>query len=271
MYYEGKQCLVTGASGFIGSKVADALKWHGAIVTRYSFDVRDRERLNEHISHKTDYVFHFGSPSSNVLFGRNLRYCVDVTVNGFLNVSELCAKTDTKLIYPSTGLLSYENLYNDYAMTKKMLEQIHFNSNLNALGLRIFAGYGPNEAHKRDFASPVFLFTRDIFHDKQPVVFGNGEQRRDFIYIDDLANDILILAEEYEYGISNIGSGMTYSFNEIIEMINEVTDKTIKPIYVGKPNDYYDAIECDTSVLHRYCEPGAISLEEGIERICLTL
>lgn len=266
MDYKNKHCLVTGSEGFIGSKIAESLEEQGAIVNRYALDVRDKEGLGDSINYNTDYIFHFGSPSSEILFKRNNKYCVDVTVNSFLILSEFCLENNAKLIYPSTGLLS-QNRYNEYARCKKTLEDIHFNSNMDALALRIYAGYGENEGHKRDFASPVFLFTKDIINDKHPILFGNGEQTRDFIFIDDMVKDILILAEECNEKSVEIGTGISYSFNEIVRIINRVIGKNIEPIYVEKPKEYYDGTNCDTAILYKYCKPAQVSLEEGVERI----
>lgn len=266
MDYKNKHCLVTGSTGFIGSKIVKMLEEEGAIVQKYVSDIRDKENFSKVINYTTDYVFHFGTPSSEILFKRNNRYCVDVTINSFLILLDLCLKNNVKLIYPSTGLLS-QNRYNEYARCKKILEDIHFNSIIDALALRIYAGYGDNEGHKRDYASPVFLFAKDMINDKRPILFGNGEQTRDFIFVDDMVKDILILAEECNEKSVEIGSGKSYSFNEIVKIINRITNKNIKPRYVEKPKEYYDNTNCDTTILYKYCPLAQISLEEGIRRI----
>jgi UDP-glucose 4-epimerase len=268
MDYRGKTCLVTGSDGFIGQKLAIALEAMGVVkVNKSTTDIRNISLLEEEFSHNIDYVFHFASPSSQMQFKKNVDYCVDTTINGFLNISRLCKKYNAKLIYPSTGLVS-QNRYNEYARCKKILEDIHLGMNLDALGLRIFASYGENENHKRDYASPIYLFARDLVYKKRPVIWGDGTQTRDFIHIDDLVRNILILAEDCNERIMEVGSGESHSFNEIIEVANDYLSQSISPVYIGKPAEYYDNTLCNVTKLLDYCPPINVSFKEGVQRIC---
>jgi hypothetical protein len=67
----------------------------------------------------------------------------------------------------------------------------YYSNNVKYVGLRVFAGYGPGEEHKRDYASPVTLFLNAIMNDRPPIVFGDGSRSRDFVYIDDIVNAFL--------------------------------------------------------------------------------
>lgn len=271
MNYIGKKCLITGVdNGFIGNPLKNALEKNGALVSVYNEDVRNIKQLENYFSPQLHYVFHFGSPSSQTTFKKNIRYCVDSTINGFLNISDLCFKYGVKLIYPSTGLLQQDR-YNEYARSKKILEDIHLNSKIDALGLRIFASYGSNENHKRDYASPIYLFCRDMVNNISPIIWGNGDQTRDFIYIDDLINSILYLTETANEPIIGIGSGISTSFNTIVNLINKTLNKNIAPIYIDKPINYYDNTLCDTSIMKKYNLSTSVSIEEGIQKICQTL
>lgn len=267
MDYRNKVCLVTGASGFIGSALATKLEHLGAIVLRFDGDVRSFDYWREYCGHELDYIFHFGSPSSQVLFKRNIEYCIEATIQGFMNAVKLAKLCNAKLIYPSTGLVAQDR-YNEYARCKKVLEDIHLNSGIYALGLRIYAGFGEGEAHKADYASPIYIFARDMMNCKRPVIWGDGKQKRDFIYIDDLTNYIVRMAEEHDEPIAEIGSGQAVSFNEVIKLINRNLEVKIKPKYIKKPANYYDETLCDTTKLfEKYGRPH-FSLEEGIQQ-CL--
>ena len=263
MDYSRKNCAVTGGAGFIGSKLSAQLKVAGANVIQLAGDVRDMAGLRAQFSHSIDYVFHFGSPSSQVLFGRNTPYCVDATISGFINLMTMCRRYGSKLIYPSTGLIAQGN-YNPYARCKKVLEDMHLNSDLDALGLRIYAAYGPGESHKRDYASVVHLFTRDILNGIRPTIFGDGLQTRDFIYIDDLVRNILILADRCDEKIVEVGSGNPISFNEVVSIIKQETGSSIDPKYIPKPMEYYDDTICDVKVQMRFCPQNETSLCDGI-------
>jgi len=98
----------------------------------------------------------------------------------------------------------------------------------------------------------------------RPVIWGDGTQTRDFIYIDDVIDNIMELVEKRATGIYEIGTGINTSFNEIIKTINKVLGTNIEPIYQDKPSDYIQ----DTPVKPVPCK---VSLEEGIKNIIQTL
>ncbi|MBU2051329.1 MAG: NAD-dependent epimerase/dehydratase family protein [Gammaproteobacteria bacterium] len=242
--------LLTGSTGFIGS----ALLWKlpGEVDT-WDGDIRALAS-----DKKYNYVYHFAAPSSQVLFERNPEYCIDTTINGFLSVLEYCRDAGAKLIYPSTGLIS-TGKHNEYSMCKYLTEKMAEKSGVETLGLRIYAGYGYGEEHKRDYKSVVSLFMDDILHDIPPVIWGTGKQTRDFIYIDDIVDSVVEMSDRLT-GIEEIGSGEPRSFNDIVKIINRVTKKNIEPVYVDKPDNYIEETRCERNLT-------TISLEEGIERM----
>lgn len=272
MNYRGKAVAVTGVRGFIGSALVKALEEAGAYVQIITGDIRDPESFSE-LSYEYDYLFHFAAPSSQVQFARDPKYCIETTIKGFINALEVCQKYGIKLIYPSTGLLS-QNKFNEYAMCKKLCEDMARGT--DALGLRIFATYGPGESHKRDYASVPYLFARDIVQGKQPIVFGDGSQSRDFIYIDDMINDILILAEECPDKIIDVGYGMSYSFNDLIDTINDILGIPkgmtggIKPIYQEAPNKYVQETHANITRLRQFSQHKT-NLHEGIKKLLESL
>lgn len=298
MNYKNKNCIVTGGSGFIGQAIIEALIAHGArvfVIDNFSFgaknksinhnatiitgDIREYKTFNKLPKLKYDYFFHFAAPSSIVLFNENAVDCFDITVNGFLNAIRFCLKNNIRLVYPSTGSLysgtmppQAENTelslmsLNSYAVGKLSLELIH-NSirELNAVGLRIFAGYGPQERHKGKFASVIYLFCKDILNGKQPIIFGDGSQKRDFVYIDDVVEAILVLAQKCKEPVVNIGSGRSISFNDIIRIINKITGKQVVPKYIKKPRQYLEETQADNKLLLKYYAIK-FTIEEGIRQ-----
>lgn len=268
MQYKGKRVAITGlGNGFIADALAGYLTAVNANVWDLSGDIRDPKTFDE-LNYEFDYLFHFAAPSSQILFKRKPQYCVDVTINGFMNAVEACRKNGIKLIYPSTGLLSSGDS-NEYARCKKICEDIAIGSKLDALGVRVFAGYGSTEGHKRDYASVPYNFVREMVKGKRPVVYGDGKQVRDFIHISDVVAALAILAEECNEPVIDIGSGKSVSFNEIIETTNEILfagdkDKYIKPVYVDKPGGYVDETHADITQLRAFYKPKT-SLFEGIK------
>lgn len=238
MNFKGKKVALSGHDGFIGGHLVRALQDAGAEVTIILGDIRDRATFRN-LNYKHDYYFHFSAPSSQVLFKRQPMYAAEVTLKGFINAAKICKENGIKLIYPSTGLLS-QNRMNEYALCKKLCEQIHIDEDLDAIGIRIFASYGPGEDHKRDYASVPFIFARDLVQGKKPVIFGDGKQKRDFIFIGDVIDGIMQYTETLENGIYDLGSGEGHSFNDLVALINDILGVNIRPEYVEKPGGYVD-------------------------------
>lgn len=276
MNYRGKKIAITGVKGFIGTALYDQLiryvedpNGNDRSVYILDGDIRNPETF-ERLDASFDYLFHFAAPSSQVQFQRMPNYCMETTVKGFMNAADACRKFGIRLVYPSTGLLSSDK-YNEYALCKKFCEQYASGGNLDSIGLRIFAAYGPGEGHKRDYASVPYLFAKDMVHAQRPVVFGDGSQVRDFIYIDDVINAILILAEECPDKIIDIGSGQQVSFNQLITQINgHLSIRSLEPIYVPSPAGYVGETMADISRMRDFLVPS-IDLYQGINYLVKNL
>lgn len=205
--------IITGRNGFIGSELAK----------------RDLP----------DGIYCFGSPSSNILFEEDVSLCMRETIDGFISMLDRCKRTGEYLVYPSSATVINKNT--SYARCKAILEELHLTYGIPALGLRIAAGYGPGEAHKGNYASVVYQWCQQMKKGERPVIFGDGTQTRDFIYIDDIVDNIEILANKHATGIVDIGTGINTSFNEVVAIINKILGTKIKPVYVPKPNQYVES------------------------------
>ena len=268
MNYKGKKIAVTGVNSFIGSAVVKRLQNLGAEVYSITGDTRDLSSFSL-IDYKFDYLFHFAAPSSQVLFKRKPAYCIETTLKGLMNAAETCRKHGIRLIYPSTGLLSSDR-YNEYAMCKKISEDYVKGLGIDALGVRIFATYGPGEGHKADYASVPYLFARDLVQGKTPVIYGDGTQSRDFVFIDDVVGAIVHLAEECHDPIIDVGSGVKTSFNELIEIIrlNIQLYSNSKPDveYIDRPAGYVDETKADPTALKNYYDLQ-VDIPLGVKRM----
>jgi UDP-glucose 4-epimerase len=168
------------------------------------------------------------------------------TLHGF-NIITLAKRTQAKLIYPSSG-----NVYgklnpphredmepepiNLYGVAKVQAENMVKHSGIDAVGLRIFTGYGYGEERKGNLASVVCLFLLDMMKGKPPVIWGDGKQERDCIFIDDIIKSVINAAKFEVPEIINVGSGVKVTYNRIIEAINEVLGTNIEPIFFLKNN-----------------------------------
>lgn len=262
MNYKGKKVALTGAKGFIGKELHTALVVAGADVVVIEGDIRDRHTFDR-LDYTYDYLFHFAAPSSQVQFKRMPSYCIQTTISGFMNAATAAKRHGIRLVYPSTGLLSMGEA-NEYARCKRLCEDYAAGKKMDAIGLRIFATYGPGEGHKADYASVPYLFARDMVKGKSPVLFGDGSQVRDFIYISDVVQAILHLAEECSDPVVDIGSGMSVSFNHVIAEINSCLDKEVKPAYQDRPAGYVQETSADPTRMAQYYKP-VVDFSMGID------
>lgn len=303
--YKGLNCIVTGGAGFIGQNLVRALIGLGAhvyVIDNFSYGAkRSNIHTNAHIfegdiaTYKSftslpdieyAYVFHFAGPSSIVHFTKTPEICINETVLGMQHAIDFCSKKSIKLIYPSSGSVYAgtrppqketsqinTNTLNIYAKTKLHLEQLQRENTARCtiLALRIFAGYGPSEKHKDDAASVIYSFCKMIHNKKQPILYGNGQQVRDFIYISDIVDAIITLAANCSEPVVNIGSRTSISFKELITIINSITGATIEPIYMQKPDHYLEKTLADTSRLKKYFNQPLISIEKGIRSVIQSL
>jgi len=280
------QALVTGSDGFIGSHLVKRLDELGLDLVcvdkapktdrSLKMDVASKEFLNYFRDQKFDYVFHLGSPCSILQFNENPRYCIVNTMMGFENALKLAEKTNAKLVYPSSG-----NVYgsqkllcreidapfpvNMYGYSKLICESIAQYSSVDTLGLRIFCGYGCGEEMKRCLGSVVYLFLKNMMNGKNPVIWGDGYQMRDFIYIDDIIEGIIGAINITGIKVLNLASGTSVTYNELVKVINRVLGTEIQPMYVEKPLGYVDKTFADISLMRSTLKLSLTSLEGGIK------
>ncbi len=237
------KCIVTGNKGFIGGALVRQLITRGHTVSSYPIP-------------DADVFFHFGSPSSNILFNHALDHAVDETISGFLNAVRFCKKNSIKLIYPSSATVYTKT--NNYSHIKAVLEEIHGAYGGDILGLRIFTGYGVGEAHKGEYASIAYQFCQQMKQGIQPVIYGDGNQTRDFVYIEDIVDEILMNLSTT--GLIDIGTGVSTSFNRVVELINGLLQTNIHPRYIEKPVNYIEETICLTPI------QNPIDIEIGLKK-----
>jgi len=106
--------------------------------------------------------------------------------------------------------------------------------------------------------------------DEAPVIFGDGTQTRDFTHVYD-ALDALILAmgKDFECEVFNVGTGVAHSFNRIIELLNRLLRKDVKPVYKPNPiKNYVYHTLADTKKAEKILGFKAkITLEEGLQAL----
>lgn len=135
------------------------------------------------------------------------------------------------------------------------------------VGLRYSNVYGPGEAHKGRLASMIYQLAAQMRAGKRPRIFKAGQQKRDFVYIDDAVQANLRALAARESGVFNAGAGRSWSFNEVVAELNRVLGIDLQPEYFDNPYGFtQDWTETDQSLARQVLsyEPQ-IDLRRGVE------
>jgi len=249
------KCLVTGGHGFIGSHIVNELLREGnlvRVIDDHSAPENERFYVNQDsenycldisrddcskVFEDIDHVFHLAARSRIQPTINSPGSCFEVNVIGTQRVLEWSRRHSIKkLIYSGTSsLYGHQNTLpfnpnmpadclNPYSMSKWMGEQICKLYNqlygTKSIILRYFNVFGPNEPIKGHYAPVIGLFKRQVKNGNPMTIVGDGEQRRDFTYIDDVVSaNILAAQSDINFGIYNVGTGKNYSINQIADMI----------------------------------------------------
>ena len=297
---EAKTALVTGGAGFIGSHLVDRLVSQGfRVVVIDNLSTGKLKNLNpaatfDHIDitnksvvevfqrEQPDLVFHLAAQASVSASTKDPIQDSDINVMGTLRLLEAARRCGIeKFIYSSTGGALYgEPQYtpcdenhpivplSPYALSKYVgelyLQLYHRLYLLNYTTLRYGNVYGPRQEPHGE-AGVVAIFTQAMLEGKQPQIFGDGNQERDFVYIDDVVEANLAAIERGDADAFNIGTGEKTSVNRIFESIQSIIKYRWGPEHgPARPGEVYQ-ISLDGSKAARELgwTPQA-TLEEGL-------
>jgi len=262
--------LVTGGAGFIGSNICRELISQGCfvrvidnlltgkksnlagIIDKIEFIEAD---MGDEIAARSamkdiDVVLHQAAlpsvPRSIDDPAATHRHCVDATftvllaardagVKRFVYASSSSAYGDTPTL-PKVETMPAQPL-SPYAVAKLVGEyycSVFYNVfGLETISLRYFNVFGPYQDPTSQYAAAIPAFVTAILKDQPPTVFGDGHQSRDFTYIDNVVEANLLAAQANHTAgeVVNIACGKAITVNEIIEVINDLVGRNIKPIY----------------------------------------
>ena len=269
--------LITGGEGFIGRNLARALRKRGDKVFTldisgnpdFRISITDKRMINQ-IGGEFDGIFHLASVTSPTEFERDAYTGVDVNINGTLNVLEYAKQTNVPKVvlassssiytgisgeFPETFFSSrYANLYPITKLFNEYLSRYYLDRNeLNCISLRFFNTYGVDESSKINTASVPYRFVRSALKCEPIIIYGDGTQSRDFVYINDCVNGIIKAFENGRAGETyNIGTGISTSYNDLAKMILKVTKSSSEIKYIGNPLKHYQYFtKCKTDKSER--------------------
>lgn len=295
--------LVTGGAGFIGSNlVHDLVEEDYEVIVVDNLSTGSIENISDIINkikfikapcaevlkieelNGLDGIYHYGIPSTTQLY-RDDRSLVGRAVNEFIEILELAKREDCKVVYASSSSVYNGNtppfhekmtvhIKDFYTEARYLMERVaklydDFYG-VRSVGFRFFSVYGPREEAKKNFANLVSQFMWDMKKGKSPLIYGDGTQTRDFTYVDDINNGFKLgMSSDINCDIFNLGTGRCYNLNELVDILNEVLDTDIKPVYKENPiQNYVQETLADASKAREYFgfEPR-VHLKEGIGKI----
>ncbi len=295
-----KRIVVTGVAGFVGSNLAKHLLDRGySVIGIDNLSAGTLENVDPRVEfHKLDIrdpgvypllrgvdaVFHLAARSS-------LTDCLDhpleaasVNTLGTLNLLEAARQAKVgKFTYADTGA-EYEGItefptkedkirpIGVYAVSKHggaaFCESYRELYGMNLTVVRYFNVYGPAQDWRRVVPPVMSAFIIRMLRGERPLIYGTGEKRRDFIYVDDVNDFHLILLEDPRSNgrIFNVGTGVNYSINEIYELIEELLQTGLTPIYKPDLPGEAQVTLADITAARELGWQPRVDIHEGLRR-----
>lgn len=304
-----ERVLVTGGAGFIGSNLVDMLVKKGFEVVvfdnlssgkvtnikkhfgnlYFSFvmdDLRDKDAVNKALK-GVDAVFHLAAITSVPFSVRFPKVTREVNVDGTRNLLEACLEHYVKMfVFVSSCAVYGEPQYlpidekhptsplSPYAESKLEAENVcwsfHEKYGLRTVVLRLFNVYGVR-MREDQYGGVIMRFIKRLEVGKPPIIYGNGKQTRDFVYVEDVVQALMLAFRNVNASgkVFNIGSGVPVTINELADVLMGITGVSgVKPIrrraMPGDIKHSYADIRLAKAVLG--FEPK-MSLKEGLARL----
>lgn len=295
------RALVTGGAGFIGSNLVEALMDSCEVTVLDSFhtgSMKNLEGIGKDVKVirgscndclalglKPDVIYHLGIPSSSPMYKKN-PMLVGEAVNGTVAIMELARQSGCRKVVLASSSSLYNGVtpphredaaikvtdyYTEARLAIERIAELYYKLyDIDYAAMRFFSVYGLHEEAKGQYANMITQFLWGMRDGKAPVIFGDGTQTRDFTYVSDIV-DALILASKKGTngtGVFNVGTGKSYSFNYVVDLLNIKLGKDLKPVYKENPiKNYVMHTLADTSKIEGLGFKPRYSLEEGLNEI----
>lgn len=274
--------LVTGGAGFIGSRIAKEMVTKGDVIVLDNLsvgnmknvpaecefilgDIRNKADISKAMKN-VDIVFHNAAfVSIRGSFGK-LREDIESNCLGTLNVLEKAADVGVKKIIFASSMAVYGepqslpvkesdplNSVSPYGFSKAKSEMyckiFEDNRGLTSVILRYFNTYGIGQTPS-PYVGVITTFINQVLKKKPLTIFGDGNQKRDFVWVEDIVQANILAAYSNTNGVFNIGSGFEISINQLADMIIKQTGGT--KIYLDNPSGEVSLMLADISKAKKF-------------------
>jgi len=271
--------LVTGGAGFIGSNlVHELVRRNNDVIVVDNLHTGSKELISDvgvefhHMKVEEFYrnvkwkgidgIFHLGKPSSSPMYRENREKIIE-SVNGTLAVLEMARELNVKLVTASSSslynglepphredmIIKPTDFYTEARLVEERLAKVYQDLyGVRWSAMRFFSVYGPREEYKKNYANLISQFIWSYTKNERPLIYGDGSQRRDFVFVDDVVNALILAMKNDANGIFNVGTGKSYSLNDVISIIKREMGKDLEPEYIENPvKNYVMVTLADTS------------------------
>ncbi len=277
--------LVTGGAGFIGSHLVRYLasknydvtvvdNLHAGKIENLSdvknkiifqkMDILEYDKLRE-LSKNVDGIFHEAALTDvQESFSKPKEYHI-VNVTGTENIFKIAKEFGIKVVYASSSSVygnperipiredSRRKPLNPYGQTKledELLAEKYNSQGTKIIGLRYFNVYGKGQS--MSYAGVITKFLDRVRNKKPPIIYGDGSQVRDFVYVGDVAKaNLLAMQSNIDFSFINVGSGKTTSILELAELITKAAMLDVKPIFENPLSGDVKESQADTTMAEK--------------------
>ena len=268
MMIKNNNILITGGAGFIGSTLANALLPDNKVIVLDDLSMGDFNNLDESINltkiegnlvdkellgkifseNEFDYIFHLGAVASVADSVARPYETHKVNFDSTMTILEILRTRKSKLkrfIFSSSAAVygdeptlpkreeSVIRPLTPYAIDKFASEKMAMIYNLlydiPTSATRFFNVYGPNQNPESPYSGFISILVDRLKNEKELTIFGNGEQTRDFVYVEDVVNALLLIAtsDKSRGQVYNVGTGSRITLNDLVKLSQEITGKKI--------------------------------------------
>ncbi len=298
--------LVTGGAGFIGSHIVEELvKQNKKVRVLDNFSTGKRENIDflldnieliegdlcrsedvQKAAKGVDFIFHHAALPSVPTSVEDPAGTNEANITGTLNL--LIAARDAKVkrvVYAASSAVYGNNPdlpklepmkpepLSPYAIQKHVGElyarTFYDLYGLETVSLRYFNIFGPRQDPTSQYAAVIPRFIAALAQGKQPTIYGDGEQTRDFTYVDNIvkANLLAAKAKNAAGEVMNFACGVSNTLNELLQLLQKIMDVDIKPIYTdAMPGDVKHSSADITKSQKLLDYTAHVSLEEGLRQ-----